>query len=158
MSLIRLSDVTYLHQNQKLCSRIHWLARPWSCEHQWSEMEVEGRDGDQWNHAAFSTSSQWQVLQLCLHLFFHFIPNTFCWLLFSTLLLSFTKKKKVPQLLFLSPGKSVSHVLISPWCSVVPGCQFSPVLLLSPLEFATAFNLAPLSLINMQLSPLSRDH
>lgn len=46
MSLIRLSDVTYLHQNQKLCSRIHWLARPWSCEHQWSG--GNGGGGQRW--------------------------------------------------------------------------------------------------------------
>jgi len=46
MSVNGLSDVTYLHQNQKLCSSIHWLARPRSCEHHWSG--GNGGGGQRW--------------------------------------------------------------------------------------------------------------
>lgn len=125
MSLIRLSDVTYLHQNQKLCSRIHWLARPQSREHQWSG--GSGGGGRRWRSMESAQSSQLplSVTSLAtLHLFFHFFLNTFRWLLLSTLLLPITKE--VPKLPSLSPEVSASHALIPPRC-VVPGCRFPPV-------------------------------
>lgn len=80
MSLIRLSDVTYLHQNQSyVLGYTDLLDLSHVSISEVGEMEVEGRDGDQWNQRnLLNFLSQWQVWQLCLHLFFHFILNTFC--------------------------------------------------------------------------------
>ena len=159
MSLIGLSDVTYIYTRTRNCVLAYTdlLDLGHVSISEVGEREVEGRDGDRWNHGnLLNFLSQGQVLQLCLHLFFHFILNTFCWLLFSTLLLSFTEN--VPKLLFLSPEASVSYVLIPPRCAV-PGCQsVLSSLSLSPLEFATAFNLAPLWISLTCSYHLSRDH
>ena len=111
MSLVRLSQVTCLPQNQELCSKLCW---PRSCDHHgWRWMGLP--------HAFQSPLSVTLRLLQPRHSFFHCILETFCWLLLSTLFPSLSLKKKKNAWTSSLPWR-VSITCVGFTTCIVPDC------------------------------------
>lgn len=141
MSPIRLNQVTSPPQNRELCFRIMDLTdlgHVTITEPTGRKVEVNGIT------ISFSTSSLRDTEVFTTRVFIFFIsswrPIDCCFPHCFLLLL-----RKMPKL-HLSPEESASHVLLSP--SVLSQLSVSSLqgsgLWLPPLQFTTAFNLAPL--------------
>ena len=117
------------------------------------EVEVEGRDGDQWNQRSLlSFLSQWQVWPLCICFFiFSWTPSVDC--CFPRCFFPLQKKCLSSRLCHLKCQHHTRWFPRAVLSLVVGSLQFIAVTTGVCNNFQPGFFV---SLINMQLSPLSR--